>query len=399
MLGIKSRFYSSLSWLYPALRWLRGAFFLPLTRGASVNVPSIRINTAAAVAAELSSAPTTAQQLAHGIDCTCYYTENFYMRTPVEAHFSYRDAASFSAEHASLLNALTTPMREELLGGLATEAARRRSVVSEAAARKARVAAEYVPRHPELWTLSERWLHRDFVALVEGAKARSANGALMTAKSSSWKPPQQIERGVYALPLFSNEFCTLLCEELAHFKESGLPSGRPNSMNRYGQLLDELGMSPGFLDPLMKEWLVPLCKSLPPLAAVGGATLDHHKAFVVAYRMGEDEHLSEHFDNSEITLNANLGLEFDSGELVFYGHKESASANPVAYHDWADYGIGHAVLHLGAQVHAALPISGGERFNLVVWMRSSAHRRVAGCPRCGERDRGLIERGRASPAR
>ena len=72
-------------------------------------------------------------------------------------HFPYRDAAKFSAEqHAALLGALTTPMRDELLGNLETEAARRRSVVSQAAARKARVAAEYAPLHPELWTLSRR---------------------------------------------------------------------------------------------------------------------------------------------------------------------------------------------------------------------------------------------------
>jgi hypothetical protein len=211
----------------------------------------------------------------------------------------------------------------------------------------------------------------------------------------------------------------------------------------------------GLLDPLMREWLRPLCAVLPPLAAAGGASLDRHKSFVVAYRLGEDEQLSEHYDNSEVTLNANLGRQvrpmhrtqvagtasaaarrsdtplwhhlacarrsclpprlpcaapavrrtcclrltrlgapsrttrqFDNGELLFFGHKDSAGGNPVAHHDWAEGGgVGHAVLHLGSNVHAALPISSGERYNLVVWMRSSAHRQVAGCPMCGSTSR------------
>ena len=32
----------------------------------------------------------------------------------------------------------------------------------------------------------------------------------------------------------------------------------------------------------------------------------------------------------------------------------------------------------------------GERLNFVIWMRSSAHRRIAGCPMCGETTRLLM---------
>ena len=347
-------------------------------------------------------------------DCSCYFTENFFVRSPIEGHFTYCDAASFSEEHASLVGTLTEPKREELLANLETEAARRRAVVTDAVERKARVAAEYTPLHPDLWKLiPDRWLHPEFVKLVDGAR----HGA------TGWRPPPQLARGVYSLPVFSPAFCSLLCEELAAFSASGLPRGRPNSMNRYGTLLDELGMSPGLLDPLMRDWLRPLAAALPPLAAVGGATLDHHKSFVVAYRLGEDEHLTEHFDNAEITLNVNLGADFEGGELVFYGHRLSADGTPKAHHDWAEQGSGRALLHLGQEVHAALPISSGERFNLVICerrteiqlrarreqptpapphaatpltacpplvdagLRSSSHRRVAGCPMCGETSR------------
>ena len=44
------------------------------------------------------------------------------------------------------------------------------------------------------------------------------------------------------------------------------------------------------------------------------------------------------------------------------------------------------MLHLGQQVHSALPISEGERLNLVVWMRSARWRREHGCPMCDQTD-------------
>ena len=78
------------------------------------------------------------------------------------------------------------------------------------------------------------------------------------------------------------------------------------------------------------------------------------------------------------------------GELCFYGHKESAASAPSAYHEWTA-GVGHAVLHLGQQVHAALPITEGERRNLVVWMRSTAWRQAHGCPMCGSTARLLLK--------
>ena len=204
---------------------------------------------------------------------------------------------------------------------------------------------------------------------------------------------------MYALPVFSARFCALLCSELDHFAASGLPRGRPNSMNRFGTLLDELGLSAGLLDPLLARWLGPLCGALPRLAAAGGATLDHHKSFVVKYALGDDEELASHFDNAEVTLNVNLGVDFEGGELTFHGHKGSATLDARAHHAWEGAGVGHGVLHLGAQVHAALPISAGERRNLVVWMRSRAWREANGCAMCGGTERLLGGAGDESEAK
>lgn len=344
--------------------------------------------------------PTSIHSRHPSIDCACYYTENFFFGPRHfffgPRHFTFEGEDAFRRQNADLLASLSPSDAEGLLSGLEAEALRRRQQPALAAARKAKIEAEYTRLHPSLWTLCDEWLHADFIELVHRARraGRAHDGAHEGAPKDGggaepFKPPRKVAEGVFALPVFSERFCQLLCEELDAFGRSGLPCGQPNSMNRHGALLDELGLYPGLLDPLVREWLVPLCSQIPAFAAVGGGHLNSHKSFVVTYRIGEDEHLSEHFDNAEVTLNANLGLSFEAGELCFYGHKDAAKDAPSAHHAWTA-GVGHAVLHLGQQVHAALPITEGERRNLVIWMRSTAWRRENGCPMCGSTDR-LLE--------
>ena len=344
--------------------------------------------------------PTSIHSRHPSIDCACYYTENFFFGPRHfffgPRHFTFEGEDAFRRQNADLLASLSPSDAEGLLSGLEAEALRRRQQPALAAARKAKIEAEYTRLHPSLWTLCDEWLHADFIELVHRARraGRAHDGAHEGAQKDGggaepFKPPRKVAEGVFALPVFSERFCQLLCEELDAFGRSGLPCGQPNSMNRHGALLDELGLYPGLLDPLVREWLVPLCSQIPAFAAVGGGHLNSHKSFVVTYRIGEDEHLSEHFDNAEVTLNANLGLSFEAGELCFYGHKDAAKDAPSAHHAWTA-GVGHAVLHLGQQVHAALPITEGERRNLVIWMRSTAWRRENGCPMCGSTDR-LLE--------
>ena len=139
--------------------------------------------------------------------------------------------------------------------------------------------------------------------------------------------------------------------------------------------------------------------------------------------MGEDEQLAAHYDNSEVTLNVNLGLEFEGGppgcdsnrllprprahdsrpcvarppitragsplgpppgELVFHGRRGSSDTPRPAFHEWEE--VGGGVLHLGQHVHSALPITEGERLNFVMWMRSARWRRTEGCPMCDRTD-------------
>jgi hypothetical protein len=69
-----------------------------------------------------------------------------------------------------------------------------------------------------------------------------------------------------------------LIEEVESFEKSGLPVMRPNSMNNYGLILDEIGFTP-MLDDLRTKYIIPFSSILYP--QVGGASLDYHHGFIV----------------------------------------------------------------------------------------------------------------------
>ena len=85
-------------------------------------------------------------------------------------------------------------------------------------------------------------------------------------------------------------------------------------MNRYGLILNEIGMRPS-LDALQAEvWRV--ARELWP---VEGARFDDHHSFCVSYKPNEDRGLDMHTDNSDVTLNVCLGREFTASGLTFCG--------------------------------------------------------------------------------
>ena len=51
---------------------------------------------------------------------------------------------------------------------------------------------------------------------------------------------------VYSLPVFKKDFTKIFLEELQHFKLSGIHHEQPNSMNRHGIILDEIGFKSFF---------------------------------------------------------------------------------------------------------------------------------------------------------
>ena len=220
-------------------------------------------------------------------------------------------------------------------------------------------------------------MDRHFLRIVKYTKSGKAN-----LKGLLSLPDVKVfhEHQLYVFPVFTREFCRTFSEELDNFNQSNLPKGRPNTMNNYGVLLDELGFDDNFLNPLLKQYIQPLSCLLFPTD--GGCTLDSHKAFTVKYKMGDDLQLGYHYDNAEVSLNVCIGKDFTGGNLYFGDMKEVPLSESKCVE--IKHRQGYGILHRGQQMHGALPIISGERQNIIVWMRSSEIRNKC-CPMCGKR--------------
>ncbi|XP_071512980.1 2-oxoglutarate and iron-dependent oxygenase domain-containing protein 2-like isoform X3 [Panulirus ornatus] len=141
--------------------------------------------------------------------------------------------------------------------------------------------------------------------------------------------------------------------------------------------LEEIGFD-DFISGLRSTYLTPLTRLLYP--DWGGSRLDSHKAFIVKYKEGEDVDLDYHYDNAEVTLNVSLNEDYTDGELYFGPMRNEVSSQRLGY----THHIGRGLLHRGQQLHGALPISEGVRYNLIIWMRSSQVRNEL-CPMCDEK--------------
>lgn len=123
---------------------------------------------------------------------------------------------------------------------------------------------------------------------------------------------------------------------------------------------------------------------MPPGPA--SASLDHQHAFIVEYAEGGDTDLGFHVDDSEVTLNACLGLAFEGAEVYFRGarcdtHRDDPARECESW-QWQP-SPGRAILHAGAHRHGVHALRSGRRVNLIVWARSSRHRRAHPAPHAG----------------
>uniref|UniRef100_A0A8C5LT68 2-oxoglutarate and iron dependent oxygenase domain containing 2 n=1 Tax=Leptobrachium leishanense TaxID=445787 RepID=A0A8C5LT68_9ANUR len=295
--------------------------------------------------------------------CACFYSDNVFIEE-YQAHVRYTDPGQFTRHYKTV---------EE-------EVQRRQKLGEETVRRRAEISLRYKPLHPELYILQESFLTAEFLSVVRFCKSPCANLDNLINRLLSI-PGKRI----YQLPVFTPEFCSYLVEELEHFERSDLPKGRPNSMNNYGILLNELGFDDTFITPLRDKYLQPITSLLYP--DWGGSCLDSHKAFIVKYALGEDLDLSCHYDNAEVTVNVCLGKEFTEGNLYFSEMKE-VPPNERRYAE-VEHRTGQGILHRGQHVHGALPIDSGERWNLIVWMRASRVRNKC-CPMCNNKPQ-LVE--------
>merc|ERR1719408_744397 len=138
-------------------------------------------------------------------------------------------------------------------------------------------------------------------------------------------------------------------------------------MNAYGIILNAIGLEP-LIDELQK-----LLQPLGELKFPGvGSFWDGHHCFIVRYRGGEDLGLDMHTDDSDVTFNICLGLDFDGAGLCFCGEKGHPDHRKHAY--TYSHVKGRCVFHLGRKRHGADDITRGERLNLILWNHGSTYR-------------------------
>lgn len=183
----------------------------------------------------------------------------------------------------------------------------------------------------------------------------------------------EVSPGIFAFDLFTIEFCDALAKEVDSFEATSLPKRRPNTMNRLGLVVNEIGLEP-IMTQLLERLLAPICKALFPNEMVV-SVLDHHHSFCVQYNTTTHAGLDMHHDASEATLNVCLGKEFTGAGLRFCG--QFGSGNHRSTQHVHQHVKGRAILHLGRHRHGADDIATGERINLIVWARNSAFRAAA----------------------
>mmetsp|Transcript_18579 Transcript_18579/g.62276 ORF Transcript_18579/g.62276 Transcript_18579/m.62276 type:complete len:450 (-) Transcript_18579:139-1488(-) len=280
----------------------------------------------------------------------------------------FYDALEWSRKpnrHAKHVLSLVHQMLVEPLPGGLPLPRRVLSRIQQLQLRRARTICGYEPLHPPLFAqkpvLTAEWLDADLLAAT-----RSRDEARMRALLTEVSP------GVYSFRMATPAFCEAFLEEMAHFEASGLPKARPNSMNRYGVIVNEIGME-RLVDVLQQEIICPLAELLYS-EVKGCLSLDHHHTFMVEYQEGQDLGLDMHHDDSEVTLNLCLGREFTGAGLRFCGVFGEPTYRKFSYQ--YKHIPGQAVLHLGRQRHGADDIASGERMNLIVWNKSSSLRAV-----------------------
>jgi hypothetical protein len=211
-----------------------------------------------------------------------------------------------------------------------------------------------------------------FTALTAQLSHRHAQTAPVIA---AWRSHvQAMHPGIFAFDMFTKSFCASFIEEVALYESSALPRRRPNTMNNYGLILNDIGMY-GLMSALMEAYLVPLVQVLFAEEPVAYG-LDHHHSFIVQYQRSAvvaanstatdvhgvkpptvelpagDKGLDMHHDSSEVTVNVCLGKEgFQGGGLRFCGLAGTGGYRKLQY--TLQHVLGRAVVHLGRHRHGA----------------------------------------------
>jgi hypothetical protein len=229
----------------------------------------------------------------------------------------------------------------------------------------------YIPLHNHLYTVNDNIFVSSFLQAIQVNTPAALQQILY-----------EEHPGIYSFDILKPEFCNQLLEEVMWFEawcaKQHVTIQRPNSMNNYGAILDDFGFD-SFLNHLITEYITPLSTLL--FNDVGGDSLDEHHGFVVEYKMGKDESLNLHSDDSDVTFNVCLGREFTGGKIYFNGLlcrmcQQSLYSSFSSRQGYVEitHKVGRALLHRGQHRHGANEITSGERYNLILWCRSNKYR-------------------------
>ncbi len=182
-----------------------------------------------------------------------------------------------------------------------------------------------------------------------------------------WK---EVFPGVYEAQFFNPERLATLRDYLNRVADADIPLRPPYgiSLNRGGAMLDRRSegylAAPGFQDfyqGLMDRYMRPIARLLfPDITGYDTQTF----GFSIQWQPDTDTALRAHTDASSVTLNVNLNLpgEDFSGSGVRFFNQATQEVSELTF------APGTALIHHGSVPHESMPITEGERSNLVLWL-------------------------------
>jgi len=215
---------------------------------------------------------------------------------------------------------------------------------------------------------------------------------------------------VYKSELLTEEGIRWVRSHLDKVDKSGLPTRRPNGMNRKGYIIDDVKCTqedyvPGavcfnplsqFVNELVRQYVRPMGRLLYPEFVHVKDDIETF-AFTIRYDgksptnttrildqyhedgtdidelpIVKDVELAQHRDASVVTININLNLpeENYSGSSLFFVNEQNGQNEIKGKLSLVNVTMdsGSALLHRGAVPHGAYPIHEGCRHNLIIWL-------------------------------
>ena len=294
------------------------------------------------------------------------------------------------------------------------------------------------------------WINKDLYQILSTISS-SSSGNLNIKIGKIMQLITEESEGIYSFPLLSPEGCNRILEEINHFSQWEYQQSLSSSDSSSSSLVHNFGSNRRNIplkacgldivqDILFENILQPLCtvvfpeisniNIVPSSTSESGkqtiinktqSSLDFRYGYIIGYtdkqtaqhQLEERQQstvstpsssssnggietlltrnsLRKHTDDSEVTVNINLGKIFTGGDLIFKGLRNTSQKNHqinktnigISTNDTVIHPeLGKAIIHLGQHIHAVTPVETGERYNLILWSRSSTYRNIT-CPCC-----------------